>query len=833
VRFAIAAWIAGGSLAFFLEDIPSSYFFWLSVVSVILTVSCLYWIRSAGVFKVALSITIPIIFALLGFWWSVEFIQARLQTTLPTEYELVDLEIVGIIDQLPQGDKVGQRFSFDVEQWLIDSIQPLRPFPKRVYLSWNPSWRSAYKKSSALESISLPDLIPGQRWRFKVRLKRPRALLNPHSFDFERWMFHHDFAAHGSVRSGLLLNEIPSHFSFPRLIEKQRWTIREKISRLLPTDAKYRGVLVALVIGDQNAIPQEDWRIFNATGVGHLISISGLHVTMLAGLGSALGIFLWRKQYLPLVFPTYRIGAALAFITAFLYAWLAGFQIPAQRTMYMLGVACLALWANRISRPFDIWWWALFLVIVVDPMAAYTPGFWLSFGAVAAILYGMGESSSLIGIPTGKEYERSLRIRVYQAICEATRLQILVTIALLPFTLYWFYQFSLASIIANALAIPLISFVVTPFAIAGAFLPDWVATFFLNSAHAAMELLGLFLNWTASWSWSVVWSHQPHFFALLISLVGVIWFIAPGPLRVGWYWRCLGLVLICILFIRTDSSLKYGEFKATVFDIGQGSAVLVETRQHRMLYDTGPSQGKDNAGERILLPFFRGEGIRKIDRLVISHKDTDHTGGFKSLLNGIAIDSFLGSIPEDHELMNDLIFSSTPSLPCRYGQSWNWDGVEFKVWHPSEAMSFSPDLHQGKPNELSCVIEVRNQSTSFWLTGDIEKNGERELSERLEEQSFLRKLNHRPVVFMAPHHGSKTSSSRSIMESLQPSYAFSQNGYLNRYGHPHPSILSRYQEYGLDLMQTPHTGAQIWHSGKNQLNFYFYRQRYKRVWHRD
>jgi competence protein ComEC len=354
-------------------------------------------------------------------------------------------------------------------------------------------------------------------------------------------------------------------------------------------------------------------------------------------------------------------------------------------------------------------------------MAPYTPGFWLSFGAVAIILYGMGSSSSLIGIPNGSEWERSRLERFKQALLESCRLQWIVTIALIPCTLYWFYQVSIVSPLANALAIPVISFIVTPLAIAGAILPEWFAPIPLQLAHGAMEWTAKYLNWLAKFDWAVHWSHQPTLWAMALSTVGIYWHIRPGPMTSHLVNRIVGLALCAPLFWQTTNAIHEGQFRAYVFDIGQGTAVLVETKSHRLLYDTGPLSGKnDNAGDRVLLPYFRGEGIDQLDRLVISHKDLDHIAGTNSLMKSLKIQSFLGTMPEHHPLMNDLKQSSIPALPCQFGQEWQWDGVDFKIWHPSEEVTFNADTHRGRPNENSCVLEIRNANTSFWLTGDIE-----------------------------------------------------------------------------------------------------------------
>ena len=766
---------------------------------------------------------------IVGFAWNARYAENRLENILAVDLEGKELSLEGRVAALPQSNSSGAKFAFEVDHAGLGR-ENLDRFPRRIYLSWQPAWRSPQE---------IPEVIPGQRWKFKAKLKRPYGSLNPYTFDFERWSFHQDFGASGSVRSGgLLLGKDISWTEIELRMELMRWHLRKKIQAMLPDDARYVGVLIALVMGDQNAINQDDWQIFNATGIGHLISISGLHVTMLAGVGASIAAFIWRRRNWPLLAPVAKVAAVSGFLTAFMYAWLAGFQIPAQRTMYMVGVVAFALWTGRNPRSFDIWWWALAFVLLIDPMAPYTPGFWLSFGAVAAILYAMSDSSGLLGIPTGKELEMNWRDRTVHALREACRVQAVVTIALLPFTLYWFYQVSVVSPLANAFAIPLVSYIVTPLAIVGAILPEFMGRWLMWPAHAAMEYLTIALEWMASWSWSVVWSRQPEWWMLLISSIGIVYSIRPGNMIETWKWRVLGIISSALLFAPEISwfggyRLNQGEFKASVFDIGQGTAVLIETANRRLLYDTGPIQGKkDDAGQRIILPYLRGRGINRIDRMVISHSDSDHVGGAATLLKNIQFDSMMGSLPSINPLLQNLHARKIPSIPCRYGQRWMWDGVEFLIWHPQEETVFL-DQYPGKPNEMSCVLEVRNQQSSLWLTGDVEKQGEAEITERLNSEA-LRAIGDRELIFMAPHHGSKTSSSLSLLKRLGPDLAFAQNGYRNRYGHPHPDVTARYQNLTIPFYQTPETGAQIWLFKNNKkFSTQFWRHDIKRLWHRS
>ncbi len=824
MRLAITAFIAGGSLLLFFPQLPKYWVYACISVGAVCLLTILFSTQGSLLKKCAV---IGFLFV-VGFAWNARYAENRLNNILAIELEGKELTLQGRVAALPQSNSSGAKFAFEVDD-IISGKEVLKKFPKRIYLSWQPAWRNPQ---------AIPEVIPGQRWHFKAKLKRPYGSLNPYTFDFERWSFHQDFGASGSVRSAkLLLDKDIALTEIELRMELARWHLRKKIQSMLPDNARYAGVLIALVMGDQNAIHQDDWQVFNATGIGHLISISGLHVTMLAGVGASFAAFIWRRRTLPLIAPVSKVAAASGFLTAFIYAWLAGFQIPAQRTMYMVGVVAFALWTGRNPRSFDIWWWALAFVLLIDPMAPYTPGFWLSFGAVAAILYAMGDSSGLLGVPTGKELEVHWKHRIFRALREACRVQAVVTLALLPFTLYWFYQVSMASPLANAVAIPLVSYVVTPLAIAGALLPEFIGRWLLLPAHASMEYLAIALEWMASWNWAVIWSRQPEWWALVLSGCGMIYAIRPGDIVDSWRSRLLGITLSIPLFVSptawiTQSHIAHGEFKATILDIGQGTAVLIETANRRLLYDTGPIQGKkDDAGQRIILPYLRGRGIHHVDRMVISHSDSDHIGGAATLLKSIRFNLMMGSLPNTNPLLHNLQARKIPSLPCRFGQHWVWDGVEFMIWHPDEETVFA-DQYPGKPNEMSCVLEVRNHQSSLWLTGDVERQGEAEITERLDKK-MLQAIGARELIFMAPHHGSKTSSSLELLKRLEPNQAFAQNGYRNRYGHPHPDVTARYEALEIPFYQTPQTGAQIWLFKNNaKSSAQFWRGDVRRMWHR-
>ncbi|NBV00478.1 MAG: MBL fold metallo-hydrolase [Burkholderiaceae bacterium] len=326
---------------------------------------------------------------------------------------------------------------------------------------------------------------------------------------------------------------------------------------------------------------------------------------------------------------------------------------------------------------------------------------------------------------------------------------------------------------------------------------------------------------------ALFYSFAPSLWGMGLSLVGVYFLVAPGRLLSTWRPRAVGMVLLSCICIPADDLIVPGEFRMIVFDIGQGTAVLIETAKHRLLYDTGPKTSpSNNAGERHILPYLRARGIKEIDRLAISHKDTDHVGGALSLMDSIRFADLHGTLPAHHYVLQRAQGLSIPALTCQAGQEWFWDGIRFKVWHPYADMTFNSMHHFGKPNALSCVIEVSNQSFSVWLTGDVERGGEAIISNEYKDSKQL------ASILLVPHHGSATSSTSHFLDALSPSWAIVQAGYRNRYRHPNTQVMGRYIERDIPVLQTIHTGAQIWHLGKEKGYRTDWREEVRRIWHR-
>lgn len=746
--------------------------------------------------------------AWLGFMWAASFALYYLDQELPAAWEGRDITVIGTVDDLPSHTEQGARFRFVVEQVVMQgAVKP--PVPPRLALSWygNQRYQTPVEdgEGAAPPRLAVPDLRPGERWRLQVRLKRPHGNVNPDGFDYELWLLQDDVRATGYVVGApaaakaplTALNRRIDEFVWSpgHVIDTARGWLRDRVHAALP-DAPYAGVIAALVMGDQRGISPADWSIFNRTGIGHLMAISGLHITMLAALFGSLAGWLWRRSFftgaqLPLRLPAQKVAVMVGMATALLYVLLAGFGVPAQRTLYMLIVVGIAFWRGRIVRMSLVLCLALGLVLLADPWALLWPGFWLSFGAVALLLYGsVGRMQPRHAMATAAA-RRHWWPAVVQWIRQAAHAQYIVTLGLVPLTVLLFGQYSLVSPIANAIAIPLVSLVITPLALLGSILPTVLAQLVLQVPHQLLVWLAEFLGQLNAMPWAVWQTPLPSWWMFALALAGTVLLLAPR----GWPARWLGLFGWLPLLLNMPLGPAEGSMRVTVFDVGQGMAVLVETPGHRLLYDTGPYYTRESDGAtRVILPYLRARGIDHLDRVVISHNDNDHSGGAVSLFRNIAVDSVSSSLAEDSPILK----VAPMHQRCEAGQSWNWDGIGFAMLHPS-AVSYDSD--KWRPNERSCVLKVQIGRQALLLAGDIEAVQEDELvngpmAERLPS-----------TVLLAPHHGSGTSSTEAFLRAVHPELAVFQVGYRNRFNHPKPEVMARYQRLGIRPLRTDESGA--------------------------
>ncbi|MDH5480829.1 MAG: DNA internalization-related competence protein ComEC/Rec2, partial [Nitrosomonas sp.] len=610
----------------------------------------------------------------VGFFWSAALAQWRLADFLPQEWERRDIQVVGVVASLPHSNDRSVRFQFDVEQVLTtDAV-----VPKRIVLSWYGS------RDASDDGIKLPVINVGERWQITVRLKRPNSNANPHGFDYEAWMLERNIRATGYVRQSIdnqRMYSMVNHSGY--WVQHLRQEIQQRFTNNLLNEA-YVGVLKTLATGDQRAIPREQWRVFTRTGTNHLMAISGLHITLVSSLIFALIFWLWRcSSLLTLYLPARRAAVLVGLMAALAYALLSGFAIPAQRAFYMLAVVAIAIWRGRLTSAVSILAWALLVVVLIDPWAVLSPGFWLSFGAIAIIMF----------VTVG-------RIGQVHWVSGWLRVQWAITLGLAPLLLALFQQVSLVSPIANAIAIPLVSLVIVPLTLLGT-IP--LFDFILPVAHVVLSVGMTALHWLSELPQAVWQQHVPPAWTVFIAVVGIIWMLLPGGLGLGFFAgfpaRWLGVFAILPMFLVPPPKPAVGELWLTVMDVGQGLAVLARTKNHALLFDTGLNFGESNSGDRVILPYLRGEGINRLDTMIVSHADSDHSGGALSILDALPVKVVLSSLEENHPIQQ----AAARKGQCHNDQSWQWDGVQFDLLHP---LAQSYENIQRKTNAQSCVLKI-------------------------------------------------------------------------------------------------------------------------------
>ena len=690
-----------------------------------------------------------------GFLVALLHANTLLSSALAPQLEGQDLLLQGVVATLPEQRDRLLRFEFEVESVVTAGVT-LEQLPKRIRLNW---YSKGHNRAPALDV--------GERWQLLVRLKQPHGFMNPGGFDYEGWLYRHAIRATGYVRDGddnLRLGEAGLSYQ----VDRWRSALSQKMNEALPHQS-YRGIIKALAIGKQDEIGDAQWQLFLKTGINHLVAISGLHVSMIAGLAFFMLRWLWsRSVWLTLRWPAQKAGAVAAIVVALLYSALAGFSIPTQRTLIMIVVFMVALIVQRYRRPSDGLLLALLLVLLLDPLAVMDAGFWLSFGAVAFIFLGMGG-----------------RVSAHGLWWKWGRVHLLMAFALAPVTLLLFQTMSLVSPLANFIAVPWVSLVVVPIVLLGSLLlvvAPAAGQLLLELANGCLGLIWPFLHWCAELPAAQLFNALAGEWVVIPATIGVIWLLAPR----GWPGRWLGGVWLATAFLLPHPRPAPGEAWFTLLDVGQGLAAAVETEQHLLLFDTGPRFSESfDTGEAVLLPYLLQRGVRRVDTLVISHGDNDHIGGAASLLEYFPVERLLTSVP-------DKLTAYHPES-CQAGQQWQWDGVEFVVLNPSTELA-------RKENNNSCVLKVKTAAGSLLLTGDIEKQAERALIERDAAQLHA-------DILIVPHHGSKTSSTEEFIAAVDPRWALFPVGYHNRFKFPRPEVVERYRQHNIGLLESSRLGA--------------------------
>ncbi|HWI83787.1 DNA internalization-related competence protein ComEC/Rec2 [Ramlibacter sp.] len=745
-------------------------------LGVLLLAAALAWRRARAAAALVLAGTAMVAFSACGLRAS-HFLARGLDPAL----EGRELVVTGIVAAMPQRQDAGVRFRLEVESALADG-EPV-PLVPQLSLGW---YGGVLPTDSGLMDLQrLPaELHPGERWQFTARLKAPHGNSNPHGFDYELWLWEQGLQATGSVRAGP--RDPPPRLlaaTWRHPVERARQQVRDAVFGRIE-ERRTAGVIAALVVGDQNAIERGDWDIFRATGVAHLMSISGLHITMFAWAAALAVGALWRRSARAcLAWPAQHAALAGGALLAAGYALFSGWGVPAQRTVWMLAaVALLRLSGRRWPWP-SVWLLAAAVVVTLDPWALLQAGFWLSFVAVGVLF------ATAPGPARDRGQDGRLR-RIGRAAIAALREQWVVTLALTPLTLLLFGQASLVGLVANALAIPWVTLVITPLSIGGVLAgPLW------SAAAAAVDLLQAFLQWLAGLPFATVSVPAAPLWAGAAGVLGGLLL----TLRLPWHARLLGVPLLLPVLLWQAPRPPPGQFELLAADIGQGNAVLVRTAAHTLVYDSGPRySAESDAGHRVLLPLLRALD-EQVQLLVLSHRDADHTGGAAAVLTQQSAAALLSSLEPGHELQ-----ALRASQRCEAGQRWRWDGVDFAVLHPLAADYAAAR----KPNALSCVLRVGNGERTALLAGDIELPQEmRLLADGAGAAAALR-----ADVLLVPHHGSRTSSSGEFLDAVQPGVALLQAGYRNRFGHPAAPVMARYRDRRITVIESARCGAATWRS---------------------
>ncbi|SEQ00701.1 competence protein ComEC [Solimonas aquatica] len=592
----------------------------------------------------------------------------------------------------------------------------------------------------------------GSCWQLKLRVRAPHGSLNPQGFDYEGWLYRQHLGATATVREAQPCGAASGHFAL-----KARQAFLNRIAAVLGT-RQGANLLAALSVGATGGLRDADWDVLRLTGTTHLMAISGFNLALVAGMAWWLLRWLWplwprAAQWQ----PAQRVAGVGALLLAALYAVLAGFEAPVARALFMLALALAASGLDRPLTPSRLLALAWIAVLLPDPCVVLLPGLWLSFAAVAAIFY-----------LSSARWRREVNWRA------ALRIQLFLTLALAPLGLFYFHGFSLSALPVNLLAVPVFA-LLTPLVLLGmmpAMLSAAAAGFTLPALAWLLEQVFAGLGWCAQQGGALWWPAAPAFAALLLAALGALLLFAPARLPL----QPLGLICFAPLLLQTPQPLR-GALELTVLDVGQGLSVLVRTARHALLFDAGPAyeEGFD-AGASVVAPYVLGLGLRELDLLLLSHGDLDHAGGVPAVRRLLRV---------RHEL-------GTPgALPCRDGQRWDWDGVHFEVLHPGG--------ENKKRNDNSCVLKIQGPFGAL-LPGDIEKNAERQLL--LRHQDALRS-----EVLLAPHHGSRSSSTPEFVAAVAPQVVVFPAGWHNRFAHPRPEVVQRYGACG--------SKASMWLSGES------------------
>lgn len=701
---------------------------------------------------------------IIALFWTAGYAALKLNDTLSPELTGEDITVSGRIIGLPQ--QQDQRLRF-----LLQTGDSDIGLPKTIRLNWY------------YPPAELP--VAGEYWQLTVRLKPPYGMVNPGSFDYEGWLFQQGIGATGYVRD---------HRQNKRLAPADNASISFWRQHLLNSlqntaaDTPQRALIEGLTLGFRDNMTPQQWQVLRNTGTSHLLAISGLHIGLAAAIGFFLGRWLWSVfSPLCLRLPAQQFAAITAMLFALIYALLAGMSIPSQRALLMVMVAMTAILMRRRLLSYQLLAVALLVVLIWDPFAVLSAGLWLSFAAVAVIIYVSQNRQ-----PVNKWHWASIHIWI--------------AIGLTPLLLIFFNSTALISPLANLFAVPLVSLLVVPVLLLAMLLmaiyPSWSLPLW---QLADWLLAGLWwaLAWLAELPVALWQSADLPISIVVMSLLAFIWLMAPR----GWPARWLALFLLLPLLFYQPVRPDKGSVWLSVLDVGQGLAAVIETENKTLVFDTGPQFGEFNTGDAVVLPFLQHRGIKQLDMLVISHGDNDHIGGAAAILKTLPVTAVRSSVPAE----------LPDAKACKAGQRWQWDMVHFAFLHPA-------DRATGSANERSCVLKISSQFGSVLLTGDIEKRAEANLISH-DKKSL-------PAdILLVAHHGSRSSSSAAFIDAVSPQIAVVASGFNNRYQFPAAEVVQRFQDRQIPLLNTADNGALLFKlQSAAPITALRWRQQSRRLW---
>ncbi|CAC9595286.1 DNA internalization-related competence protein ComEC/Rec2 [uncultured Gammaproteobacteria bacterium] len=685
----------------------------------------------------------------LGFAWmgvvSTQILSAKIQDNYLNKPILVRGEIV----ELPEKTSRSTKFIFKASS----------PFQGRLKLTWY----SHYNNKTILAKV--PNLRTGESWQLLLKLKHNNGYQNLNSFDYEKWLFYKRINATGYVRTSSdnqRINTDDGAFSIDKVRQDIRYLLSPQIEK-----KTFGGVINALIIGDRSLIPDAQWSLFKSTNTTHLSVISGLHIGLISGFVFLLVQFLWRySARLSIMIPAQVIAAYFGLISALLYALISGFSIPTIRAFIMASVVFISIILRRHHDIWQLYGMALILVLLHNPLSVFSVGFWLSFYVVAIIIYGAGQHQ-----------EKSWLYRLIY-------IQLLISFSSLPLSIWFFSVTSALSPIANLIAIPIFSFIATPLSLISALLTfsglTYLSEISFSIVNQSLVYLFVLLEQLQQFDFNQWHYTQTSLIDLALFILLVCVAILPKALKLRW----LSVLVLGLMILIPNPKMDDNSVLITTLDVAQGLATVVQTKNHVLLFDTGAKYPSGfNLGGSVIAPYLRAKHIQYLDKIVISHGDNDHIGGLDNILENFKVGEILSSVPEKIQ---------TKALTCQKGQSWQWDGIMFKMLNPEKETSF-------KGNNTSCVLKISNKKYSVLLTGDIERKAEHHLVQNNKEEL-------KSTIMLAPHHGSKTSSTQAFLNAVSPSLIVVSSGFNNRFKHPAKTIIKRYQSNGIKVLKTSCSG---------------------------